>query len=511
MKCLLCLSLLLTAGWMGSCSEPATARPLSLDECIQLALKQNYDLQIERLNPEIARYNLSGADGAYEPVFNFSAGQQLLTVPGGVDPKKTGLDSPYELTTDSVGMGISGLLPTGLQYGIQANANRLKEVTDFSAQPGFILLFPPNGIRNTNQYTASAAITLDQPLLRNLWIDQYRQSISVSRKNLQISEMALRWRVMNLVNNIQQAYYELIFARENERVQAQALQLAETLAEITRRRVQVGSLSTLDTQQAAARVESVRTALFAARQNLAKHQNNLKNLISNDFKTWADAPVEPAEGLVPVPDAFDRAERWRTAFEHRPDLAQLRLDLEKQGIMTRYRFNQIFPSLDLVGGFGLESQENTGEAALADIRDRTKPQYGFGVVLSIPLAGNRAARGSYKASQAAKQQTILQLKKLEQNVLVQVDDALTLAQSAYQRTESARLARQYAETALQGEQRRLEDGTSSAFVVLEYQQKLTEAHTSEIRALADYSEALAQLDLNEGSTLEKNHINLQVK
>ena len=165
-----------------------------------------------------------------------------------------------------------------------------------------------------------------------------------------------------------------------------------------------------------------------------------------------------------LPHVADRIESWRTALNQRPDLTELRLDLEKQGIIVRYRFNQLFPSLDLVGGYGLQSQENSGEAGLEDIRDRSKPQYAFGVVLSIPLSGNQAARNSYKASQAAKRQAVLNLKKLEQNILVQVDDSLNQVQSAYHRAESARQGRRYAEMALAGEQQKLADGVSTTTV-----------------------------------------------
>ena len=486
-------------------------RPLSLDECIQLALRNNYDIQIERLNPEIARYNLFGADGAYEPVFTFRAGEQLLTVPGGIDPKKSGIDSPYELTTDSVGMGVSGVLPTGLQYGVQATSSRLKELTDFRSVPGSLFFYPPGGIRNTNQYTSSAAITLQQPLLRDFWIDRYRQTILVSQKNLKLTEMALRWRMMNLVYAVEQAYYELVYAREKEKVDAQAVHLAEQLVFGIRKQVEVGKTPALEVQQVSAQLETVRTGLFGSQQALARQRNVLKNLIADDFRSWAEVGIDPSESLMTVPYASDRVESWRNAIDRRPDLAELRLELEKQGILVRYRFNQLFPSLDLVGGFGLQSQESSSEAGLEDIRDRSKPQYGFGVVLSIPLSGNQAARNSYKASQAAKRQAVLQLKKLEQNILVQVDDSLNQVQSAHHRTESARQARLYAEMALTGEQLKLADGVSTAFFVLQYQQKLTEAHTVEIRALADYNLALAQLALSEGRSLEKNHINLQVK
>jgi len=103
------------------------------------------------------------------------------------------------------------------------------------------------------------------------------------------------------------------------------------------------------------------------------------------------------------------------------------------------------------------------------------------------------------------------LKKVEQDALVQVDDSLKAAQSAYKRTNSTREARVYAEAALEAEQKKLQNGVSTPFVVLQLQQKMTDARTAEIRALSDYNKAVAQLALNEGSTLEKNRLSLDVK
>src|SRR5947207_6053464 len=208
---------------------------------------------------------------------------------------------------------------------------------------------------------------------------------------------------------------------------------------------------------------------------------------------------------------FDRTESWRNAISTRPDLVQLRLELEKQGILVRYRFNQIFPRVDLVGGYGLQGWANSLGETLGDIGERASPVYSYGVEVSIPLGGNRAARASYKATQAAKQQATLRLRKTEQEALVQVDDALTLARSTYQRTASTRQARLYAEAALDAEEKKLRDGVSTPFVVLQLQQKLTDARTAEIRALADYNKALARLALSEGSTLEKTGLSIDIK
>jgi len=495
----------------GAQSADQTPRLLSLSECIQQALLHNYDVQIERFTPEIARYNLEGSYGAYEPTFNASAGERFIDQPATFDPKKPGIDLPYELTTDSLGLGIRGLLPTGLSYDAGATANYLSARTDFALSPKDAVSFPPMGIRDTNQYYSVTAITLRQPLLRDFWIDAYRQRIRVNKKNLKISETSLRWKIMNTINAVQQAYYEVVFAREKIRVEEKALELANQLLQETRKRVEVGDLPPLDEKQAETQVQTVQTDLYAAEQALAEQQNALKNLITDEFQTWVDVNVEPSEGLIAVPQMFDRSDSWRNAIGSRPDLVQLRLELEKQGIVVRYRFNQIFPRLDLVGGYGLQGWENSLEDTLGDIGSQSNPIYSYGIEFSIPLGGNRAARNSYKASRAAKLQAALQLKKLEQDVLVQVDDSLKLARSVYKRTNSTREARVYAEAALEAEEKKLQNGVSTPFVVLQLQQKLTDTRTAEIRALSDYNKALAQLALNEGSTLEKNHLSMEVK
>src|SRR5438094_2024061 len=276
-------SLLLTALAAAARSEAQTNRLLSLRDCIQLALQHNYDVQIERLTPEIARYTLEASLGAYEPLFNARAGQQFINQPSTFDAKKPGIDAPYELTTDTLGLGINGILPTGTSYDAGGTANYLNGRTDFSLSPKDAVLFPPNGIRDTNQYFSVAAITLRQPLLKDFWIDAYRQKIWVDKKNLKISDLTLRWQIMNTVNAVEQTYYELIFAREKVKVENSALELANQLVAETRKRVEVGDLPPLDEKQAEAQAQLVQTDLYAAEQAVAEEQNALKNLMTDQF------------------------------------------------------------------------------------------------------------------------------------------------------------------------------------------------------------------------------------
>jgi HAE1 family hydrophobic/amphiphilic exporter-1 len=105
----------------------------------------------------------------------------------------------------------------------------------------------------------------------------------------------------------------------------------------------------------------------------------------------------------------------------------------------------------------------------------------------------------------------LQLKQIEQNVMVEIDNAVKTAQSNYQSAEATKQARIYAEAALDAEEKTYTVGKATTFEVLQYQNNLTAARSQEIRALANYNEALANLSQQEGSTLERNHINIEVK
>jgi outer membrane protein TolC len=132
-----------------------------------------------------------------------------------------------------------------------------------------------------------------------------------------------------------------------------------------------------------------------------------------------------------------------------------------------------------------------------------------GAQLTFPL-GNTGARNSYKSAKVTREQLGLQLKQLQQATLIKIENAMAVAQTSFQRVSATREARLYAEAALEAEQTKLEKGKSTSFVVLQLQKDLTTARSAEIRALADYNIALARLAQNEGSTLDRRKINLQV-
>jgi outer membrane protein len=128
----------------------------------------------------------------------------------------------------------------------------------------------------------------------------------------------------------------------------------------------------------------------------------------------------------------------------------------------------------------------------------------------VPLS-NVGPRNQLKAGKVTLQQLLLQLKQLEQNVMVGIDNAVKQAQSSYQSVQATQQARIYAAAALDAEQKKYNVGKSTTFTVLQLQNNLTAARSQEIRALADYNEALASLSQQEGSTLERDGIKVDVE
>ncbi|HEY5914676.1 MAG TPA: TolC family protein [Verrucomicrobiae bacterium] len=492
----------------------ATAQPqarfVSLRECIELALTRNLDIQISRLNADMMGYSLTGAYVPYVPVLSFMARHDFVSQPGDVDPQKFNMDQPYELNTDQLGPSLTGQLPIGLGYAFNAYTREENMRTDFRGTPADAAFFKPDGIRRTNNYYSEARLDLTQHLLKDSWIDAERQTIQLRRKGLKMSEQAFRFQIMKTVLAVELNYYDLVSAREMVKVQQEALKFRQQFLKETRRRVELGDLPPLDAEQAETQLQITLTALSAAREALASQENTLKSLITDDFNAWVDIDLIPADPLAVVRTEVNREESVRSALNTRPDLKEARLAVEQKAVIVRYRKNQLFPTLDVVGrygGLGVASAPGPSTDQAKDLHD---PTYFYGAVLSVPLT-LAAERGNYRASKAAKEIAELQLKKAEQDVLWQVIDHINRVAARLDRVTSTRKARAYAASALAAEEKKLDAGLTTSFVVLELQQILTRAATAEVEAISDYNRMLAQLAFEDGTILEKTRIDVQAK
>jgi outer membrane protein TolC len=492
-------------GLFAQTNDPA-GRPLSLADCFTEALKHNLNVQIEQTAPQISLYNLQSAYGGYDPQLSLG-GSHSYNDSGAYLNSDGSLAIPTIDKNNSFNAGINGATPWGMTYNLGGNG--MNNPAGISEQ-NFT-----KSVNNTNLFSGQSSssavgINLTQPLLKNFWVDNNRLTILVSKNRLKYSEQGLRGQIITTVTAVENAYYELIYARENVNVQQEALVLAQTQLDQDKQRVQVGSLAPLDVQQDEAQVAQSRANLIAAENTLSVDQNALKNLLTDHYTEWHDVNIQPTETLAAERELFDVQDSWNKGMTGRPDLVQARLNVEQQGFQLKYYRNQLFPELDLTGSYGFNGSGKTYNDSFNQMNDGSRQFYSYGGQLTIPL-GNIGARNNLKSGKATEKQLLLQLKQLEQNIMVQIDDAVKAAQSAWESVDATKSARIYAEAALDAEQKKYAVGKSTTFTVLQLQKNLTLARSDEIRALANYNQALANLAAAEGSTLQRHNLDVEVK
>jgi outer membrane protein TolC len=476
-------------------AEPK-AKPVSLDDCIQLALQHNLGLQIQRIDPLLKRYAISLAYTSYEPTFSAGYTHSYSASPGGIYGPFAAIGAS-KADNDSFSAGIGGVLPSGATYGVDTRASK-SLTTGFGA---------------AENASASAGFNITQPLLRNLWVDGSRLTIALRKKDLRVSELSLEQRMIQTVTDVQVAYLSLIAAIESVEVRKLDLQQNEQLLRETKKRIDVGVLAVLDEKSAESAVASARAALLSSQNDLARAQNTLKNLLTDKYSDWQEVSLEPTERLTAPVQVFSRQDSWQKGLSLRPDLLQARTQLEQSQITLRYDRNQLYPQLDFTATYrqsgGGPGSKQFGDA-YGGVQSGDSPSYSYGFVLSIPLS-NRQARYRYRQDKASLEAALLSLKQLEQSIMLEIDNLIAQAQSSLERVDSTEKAVVFADAAWEAERKKLDNGKSTSYEVLLRQRDRSQARFNKISSLIDYNTSLARLAQSEGSTLQRNGIRVEAK
>lgn len=485
-----------------SALQPPDSRSrLTLEDCWRMALERNREVQIERLNPVLARLSLDAVGGVYDPVFLSDTRWESLSDSGGLDPADFSRDAIYQADSEVTRMGMTGLTPSGMTYtlaGDYAHSAGVRNFFDFDS------------------YSVRLVATVRQPLLRNAWIDAARFNVRVNRLAVRASEHVLRFRVLDVMCRVALAFHELGFAREQRRIQAELCDIRRSLLDGVRRQIQGGTLTVLDESQAAAQVAAAEAGLAVADQSAALAAHELRTLLG-DAWTQSTAVVPELDGALALrPVVLDLEGSWKLADARRPDLAQMRLEGDRSDLDVRFWRNQLFPSLDFVGGYGRRGASiaqpvpglpTLSSASFGDAWDEVErgdtPSQSLGFIFSMPLT-RRVERSRFRAAKEMRSQVELRVKQQEEWVRRQVADAHAQAEFARERVSLTAEARRLADEALTAEQRKLAAGGSALFFVLQLQGDRAAARVSENRARADLLQALHRLQYADGTLLERN-------
>lgn len=497
-------------------SANRVGRTLSLDECIKMALEHNLRIQVVRFDPTIQRYQLAASYGIYDPVLGVTYDKGERTTEGRFDPSTATVTSESTSKTDAVGSGFSGMLPTGMRYDLGG---------DFAYSRG------SQSGEDFENYAADVRIRLEQPLLRDFWTDAGRTAIQINKKNLTISELVLEEEIRLVVRDVQSAYYELMFTLDDVKVKEKALELANALVAENTEKVKQGVMAPLDARQAESQAATALSDLIQAQGRAYVAETLIKNLVTDQYQQWLNVAISPSEKLIAIPERLDTTESWASAMTQRPDLKRLNVEGQILALETKLRYNQLFPTLNLIGGYGRSGIDRREEVsyfntntftpvtnvysaslgdALADISDNRNPKWNVGALFNMPLT-RRNERNRYRAAKEFQKQNEAAVQLLTQNILHDVDTAIALARASYGRVGASRQAVMFAEMALDAEEKKLQAGTTTQFEVLRLQRDLTTARSDEIRALTDYNRALIEVFFRDGTILDRNKIRLKFR
>jgi len=463
-------------------------KSLTLRECVQRALENNLEIKSERIIPTIGSWGVVGAQGVYDPTVGGAINYQDSVTPQ--DPRQTTLKEQQLQSS----LSLAGKLPTGASYDLSAADTRLSgnTITNFL-------------------FTGSAGVSLSQPLLKNFGLGVNAATIRIARASRSIAIQNFVQLVMSKMSEVSTAYYELVYAIENHKAALETRELARQLLEENRQREKIGTMSRLDVIQAESGVASSEQGVILTARTIKDNENTLKRLICQQVMEFHGLSLVPVDYPIVRMIATDVARSTRTALQMRADYLSAKQALEKQNILVQFNRNQLWPEIDLQGSYGLNGRSRDGFDNLVDnTAGGDHPVWTVGMAVTMPI-GDRQARASYHTARLQAEQQLLSLKELEQDIIVQVDDAVGHVETNLKSVEAASAARRLAQESLDAEKEKLLAGTSTTFLVLQAQSQLAAARSAEIRARADYSESLVALDLAEGTILQKNNVVLEDK
>jgi outer membrane protein TolC len=508
---------------------------LTLSDAIRMALKNSNDIDESRIDVQIAEYNLTAARGVYDPVISSESYYERSSVPTSSTLGGAGVGGAVNQTDATGSARLAGFSPwAGGNYQLDFSSTRLTTTNQ--------------NVRLNPQFPSAFSITYSQPILRGLRFDNNRRQIEIAKRNLSLSDAQFRQRAIDVISQVEQAYWDLAFSLRNLQVQIDAVKQARLQVESNQRLVAQGVLAPIDIVAAQTQVTTFEQSVYSAQESVTTAENTLKTLILADRTAdlWRRAitPVTPVDleaPRVPLEQAVT------AALANRLDLAQLRTSSDINDVNVRFFRDQTRPQLDLVGNYAGAGLAGTFVApvvtvnavtqrvndlsviaglpplpaatpatiapnlvggytqSLANLFEQKYPTARVGVRLSLPLR-NRTAEANLGSSLAQGRRINDQIRQAQQIIEADVRNSLQAVRSAEARLASAAASRSSAEQQYASEQRQLRAGTTTVFLVLQRQTELLAARARELQAQTDLNKAVSALNRATGSTLQANNV-----
>ena len=487
-------------------ATPGDTLRLDLAGAYQLALARNLNLHVGRYDLAIANTDVRGSGGIFDP--NFST---FLNFDSTEVPTSTILEGANVAESENMrfGLGINQLLPTGTEIGLEWFSRRSK------TNSTFFFLNP--------RWDAQIRATLAQPLLNGFGTIATRSRIIIAENIRDQTAIGFEVQVIQLLADVEQAYWELVATRLAIGVTRQSLELAERLLGETRQRVEVGTSAPIDTVQSEATVATRNQELIFALNAASNAEDNLKGLLGFDQPHEWEVRIETTDSYVIEPILPNLDESIGTALVKRPAILRQELEMQRLQHNVDVAKNRALPRLDLTGSYAFGGLSGTSTIEGPDgepitIRDGLGdaaqqvfnfdfPAWTVGLTYSVPI-GNHQAKELLARTRWERDRTGAQLEALKQQITREVRFAVRSLEDGAAAIDAAVASRRLAERNLEAEQTKFDNGLSTNFQVAEIQDAAATAQFSEIRARVNYRKALAIYYGSTGTLLESKSVEI---
>lgn len=500
----------LCAGFL--CAAEEGVLSLSLEDCILKALENNLRVAVEVINPGLAEMSITRAKEIFMPRFDLNYGARNTESPSYWFLEASGTSvttySDYSLVVAKQ-ISTGGNLSLSLA-GYKSDTNQM-----------FQLINP--------RYGSTLQVNFSQPLLKNFGYTVNRREILIAQNNLDISQRQFESVLMETIYMVQDAYWNLVYAIENNNVTEQALRLAQDLLAKNKKEVEFGKLAEIEILNAETVVASREADVLQAESLIRRSEDSLKNILNlletEEIETTKIIPLDRPSFEI---QSISLEGAIQTALSNRPDLFVNRRTIKTKELNLTVAKNQMLPGLDLQFsywspgisgdrllylddnpflGVVIGTEEKSGWDSLGDAFKLKYNNWSISLTLSVPLS-NFVTKAGYIRAQMELEQSLLELQNREKQVLLDVRNTVRDIESLAKRYAALKIASQLAVKRLEAEEKKLAVGLSTNYFVLQYQEELASTRSQEIKTLVDYNLALARLENVLGTSLEMRNIKI---
>ena len=486
---------------------------LSLRSYVELVMANNPDVNLQKLAVYEQQNLIEAAYSPFDPILDLSFNANRSTTQSTDVLQGAAVRSRLN---QNAGINYEQTFDTGTRYTVGFTGVRNGDNSSFTQ-------FNPS-------LTHRFQLGFTQPLLRGRGRYIQRVPIMVAESRLDLTEAQVREQVINLLVQAENAYWNVVEARENLSVARNNLDLRQAFLDRSRRELELGAISPLDIFQPEQQFASAQVAVTQNQYRLEQAEDVVRRWIGADLdpdiRTLSIDLTESADPPTSAP-VLDREEQVSRALQLRPEIEQNRRQLEIDDLNIRASTNDLRPELNLTGNYtsagqaGVFYERSLTEdvpappptpigwtSSLDQIFQFRFPTYSMGLTLNLPLRNRRAAADLANSS-IQKKRDLYQLRSQEQRVRQEVLNAVAGVELAKAALEQATVARNFAQQRVDAEQKKYDLGVQVAFFVLEAQTDLAAANADVVAQSIAYRRSMLDLLQATGELIEARGVSIR--